>query len=787
MKRNCVLLLTVLCAVGIISGAISAAVPLLLTHQGRLLDATDSPVTGSRDITFRIYETETGGAPLWTETHTAVPINDGLYSVILGSSITISGDLVVTSGTLGTERFLEIEVDADGPMSPRKRLTSAAYAVASSRVSGDVETHPGELSLSGMSGSTTATIRSSSNPGDPGSAVELVDGNGSTTGTIRAASSTGAQVHLSGHGGSTTGTIRMQASPDSAVSTAGLDLNGDGVPDVATAMEAIESRNILKSYFETGDKPSQAQFITQYSESNMELSVTEVDELHTAKVSADSMGSELRVLNMPLGGGISGSTTGTIRAASGTGAQVHLSGMSGSTTGTIRMVAHQDSAVTTMETDADGDGASEKSIRLKILDASSQIDLNNRFGSGPRQSTSLDGSYSHASSRIITDLTDDGIPDLACVSLTDSGSASTVVAADIDGDGNADARANIAATMNGNTVIGCARDIDDDGVDDNEAEISCDATSARSIFEGRGGSTTGTIRIMASPDSTVAVSEMSDGSSSSSSNMRTRINDLENKLQSIGLLGTARILTKTSPVSASDECRWVQDDTPDGESVYMATTCDSTGTSSVWSQNDDADDFPNIKVRVELKDEFGNSRGGMYLDNDSDNDGVSDVSAELVVDEDSASFRLNGLPPGVPVIESISMKATPTSVYMAVGAATCDGTDWINASDVNSKENFEDVDGEEILDKISDLEITRWNYKGKNDVEHIGPTAQDFHKAFGVGPDDKSISTIDPSGIALAAIKELNKQNQELAKQNDQLKKELENLKKKVDKLVSNR
>ena len=47
-------------------------------------------------------------------------------------------------------------------------------------------------------------------------------------------------------------------------------------------------------------------------------------------------------------------------------------------------------------------------------------------------------------------------------------------------------------------------------------------------------------------------------------------------------------------------------------------------------------------------------------------------------------------------------------------------------------------------------------------MEHIGPMAQDFYRLFEVGYDDKTISTIDPAGIALAAIQELYKRNQEL-------------------------
>jgi trimeric autotransporter adhesin len=69
-------------------------------------------------------------------------------------------------------------------------------------------------------------------------------------------------------------------------------------------------------------------------------------------------------------------------------------------------------------------------------------------------------------------------------------------------------------------------------------------------------------------------------------------------------------------------------------------------------------------------------------------------------------------------------------------------------------------------------------------VAHIGPTAQDFKKTFGVGSDGKTISTIDPSGIALAAIKELYKQNRELANQNRDLKEQNSNLKKRMDDLA---
>ena len=115
------------------------------------------------------------------------------------------------------------------------------------------------------------------------------------------------------------------------------------------------------------------------------------------------------------------------------------------------------------------------------------------------------------------------------------------------------------------------------------------------------------------------------------------------------------------------------------------------------------------------------------------------------------------------------------------------GTTWTNASDKNQKENFTDIDSEELLDKISELPIQRWNYKDEDEtVTHIDPVAQDFYALFGVGSDDVSISTIDPAGIALAAIQELYKKSKRvdaLEQNKNELNQRLEKLEKMIDEL----
>jgi len=84
------------------------------------------------------------------------------------------------------------------------------------------------------------------------------------------------------------------------------------------------------------------------------------------------------------------------------------------------------------------------------------------------------------------------------------------------------------------------------------------------------------------------------------------------------------------------------------------------------------------------------------------------------------------------------------------------GGAWSSLSDRGSKENFRLVDGKELLAKLSRVPLLTWNYRSQSaDVRHIGPTAQDFRAAFGLGEDEKHISTIDAEGIALAGVQEL--------------------------------
>jgi hypothetical protein len=101
------------------------SVPGLINYQGRLMDADDKPVTGTRSMHFSVLDSGTvgQGSVLWGETYT-VTVQGGLYNVLLGSVAPI-GPSVFN----GPNRWLEVKVAGEA-LAPRQRLTSVPYALA---------------------------------------------------------------------------------------------------------------------------------------------------------------------------------------------------------------------------------------------------------------------------------------------------------------------------------------------------------------------------------------------------------------------------------------------------------------------------------------------------------------------------------------------------------------------------------------------------------------------------------------------------------------------------------
>ncbi len=93
-----------------------------------------------------------------------------------------------------------------------------------------------------------------------------------------------------------------------------------------------------------------------------------------------------------------------------------------------------------------------------------------------------------------------------------------------------------------------------------------------------------------------------------------------------------------------------------------------------------------------------------------------------------------------------------TNVGVSLGSG---GTAWASLSDSNAKTAVEAVDAREVLVKLSRLPVTEWEYKHDPHRRYFGPMAQDFHTAFGLGNDDKTISTLDADGVLFLSVKGL--------------------------------
>jgi len=117
-----IIVVIVLCG-SIMTGDAKAAIPETINYQGYLTDNSGNPINATVSMTFRIYTVASGGTAQWTEPQSNVPVNNGIYNVVLGS-VAPMGEL-----PFDVPYFLGVTVGSiDSEMTPRQPLTSVAYA-----------------------------------------------------------------------------------------------------------------------------------------------------------------------------------------------------------------------------------------------------------------------------------------------------------------------------------------------------------------------------------------------------------------------------------------------------------------------------------------------------------------------------------------------------------------------------------------------------------------------------------------------------------------------------------
>ncbi|HEV2349800.1 MAG TPA: hypothetical protein VG028_08155 [Terriglobia bacterium] len=190
----------------------------MMKFSGVLHDSLGQPLTGVIDVTFSLYNIESGGSPLWFETQTVQADELGRYTALLGAMHTEG--LPVDLFTSGEVRWLGIQVGSEAEQQPRVLLVSVPYALKA----GDAETLGGK----------------------PASAYMLSDTHKGTTSTT-AASATGTNTAQDGSSGKTRISQTSNQSPMTACSSVTSDGNAtaNSIALFTTACN-LESANLVQ-------------------------------------------------------------------------------------------------------------------------------------------------------------------------------------------------------------------------------------------------------------------------------------------------------------------------------------------------------------------------------------------------------------------------------------------------------------------------------------------------------------------------------------------------------------
>lgn len=137
--------------------------------------------------------------------------------------------------------------------------------------------------------------------------------------------------------------------------------------------------------------------------------------------------------------------------------------------------------------------------------------------------------------------------------------------------------------------------------------------------------------------------------------------------------------------------------------------------------------------------------------------------------------------PGYPSNRYPTLKTNFTALYFAIDgrySAVIEANGIYSAvSDENRKENKDEVDYGDVLNKLENISIYTYNFIGEdNRIRRMSCFAQDFYAAYGLGGNEeidsddsptrpsKMLSPSDAIGVCMAAIKALNKKMESFVK-----------------------
>ncbi|MCX7958008.1 MAG: hypothetical protein N3B13_03095, partial [Deltaproteobacteria bacterium] len=116
-------------------------IPRVILHQGYLTDTNGNPVNGNVNVSFGIYETQSGGTPVLEEDIGSVTIKDGFYALEIGKNSNLYS-IFSDKNSL----FLEVRINNEA-LTPRQRIGAVPFAFVAYDVVGDI--HPSSISVGG--------------------------------------------------------------------------------------------------------------------------------------------------------------------------------------------------------------------------------------------------------------------------------------------------------------------------------------------------------------------------------------------------------------------------------------------------------------------------------------------------------------------------------------------------------------------------------------------------------------------------------------------------------------
>src|SRR3989339_925572 len=219
-------------------------VPTKISYQGVLKTSSGSLLTGSYNMRFSITSDSAGNSPVWgTESHSAVSVSSGIFSVILGETTALTPS-VFSSDT----RYLKVEVASPSDsttayetMTPLTQLLSVGYALRASTAEGVVDGSIIEASIADGSVSnakiTDGTI-TNAKVASGNFVKQIVAGNnitisgGTDTVVITAEGASGTLTRVDSGAGLTGGPVTRFGTLEVKYDNSTIDLNGSGSLEV---------------------------------------------------------------------------------------------------------------------------------------------------------------------------------------------------------------------------------------------------------------------------------------------------------------------------------------------------------------------------------------------------------------------------------------------------------------------------------------------------------------------------------------------------------------------------